>query len=59
MSDVYATAKLCTLEELDRRNGTSWATASNVPRQDSERFEISDEGKSKEISQLISRILVM
>ncbi|XWS11454.1 hypothetical protein CRYUN_Cryun38cG0084200 [Craigia yunnanensis] len=50
MSDVYATAKPCTLEELDRRNGTSWATASNIPRQDSERLEISGEGKKKRVS---------
>ncbi|XWS09559.1 hypothetical protein CRYUN_Cryun39dG0000600 [Craigia yunnanensis] len=49
MSDVYATAKPCTLEELDRRNGTSWATASNIPRQDSERLEISDEGKKQRV----------
>ncbi|KAG0459418.1 hypothetical protein HPP92_022546 [Vanilla planifolia] len=26
MVDIYATAPLCTLEDLDRRNGTSWAT---------------------------------
>ncbi|EOY11835.1 Uncharacterized protein TCM_030507 isoform 1 [Theobroma cacao] len=50
MVDVYATAKPCTLEELDRRNGTSWATASNIPRQDSERLEISDEGKKQRVS---------
>lgn len=24
--DIYATAKHCTLEDLDRRNGTNWAT---------------------------------
>ncbi|XP_022716601.1 uncharacterized protein LOC111275519 [Durio zibethinus] len=50
MVDVYATAKSCTLEELDRRNGTSWATASKIPRQDSERLEISDDGKKKRVS---------
>ncbi|XP_047314965.1 uncharacterized protein LOC124918934 [Impatiens glandulifera] len=26
MVDIYVTARHCTLEELDRRNGTSWAT---------------------------------
>ncbi|XVF03522.1 hypothetical protein REPUB_Repub05bG0001600 [Reevesia pubescens] len=50
MVDVYATAKPCTLEELDRRNGTSWATASNIPRQDSERLEISDQEKKQRVS---------
>ncbi|TYH04788.1 hypothetical protein ES288_A08G034000v1 [Gossypium darwinii] len=28
--DIYATAKSYTLEELDRRNGRSWALASNI-----------------------------
>ncbi|XP_022733094.1 uncharacterized protein LOC111287114 [Durio zibethinus] len=51
MVDVYATAKPCTLEELDRRNGTSWATASNIPpRQDSERVEKYVEGKKQRVS---------
>ncbi|XP_010552286.1 PREDICTED: uncharacterized protein LOC104822683 [Tarenaya hassleriana] len=32
MTDIYATGKECTLEELDRRNGTSWAAmGSNSP----------------------------
>lgn len=26
MVDIYATAKCCTLEDLDRRNGTNWAS---------------------------------
>ncbi|CAN4103850.1 unnamed protein product [Withania somnifera] len=26
MVDIYATAKSCTLEDLDRRNGTNWAS---------------------------------
>ncbi|MBA0752097.1 hypothetical protein Gogos_000966 [Gossypium gossypioides] len=55
MVDVYATAKPCTLEELDRRNGTSWATASNIPRQDSGKLEISDEGKKQKISSTIPK----
>ncbi|XAR72362.1 hypothetical protein NMG60_11018975 [Bertholletia excelsa] len=34
MVDIYATAKPCTLEELDRRNGTSWAMTSTFPSQE-------------------------
>ncbi|XP_052178351.1 uncharacterized protein LOC127792067 [Diospyros lotus] len=33
MVDIYATALHCTLEELDRRNGTSWAVNSSLPTQ--------------------------
>ncbi|KAH1108711.1 hypothetical protein J1N35_012479 [Gossypium stocksii] len=43
--DVYATAKSYTLEELDRRNGRSWALASNIS--DFEGLERCDEGKKK------------
>lgn len=50
MVDVYATAKPCTLEELDKRNGTNWATPSNISRQDFERLEICDEGKRQRVS---------
>ncbi|KAE8693546.1 putative Prenylated RAB acceptor 1.G2 [Hibiscus syriacus] len=52
MVDVYATAKPCTLEELDRRNGTCWATAPNILNQDSGRLEISDEGKKQRASSI-------
>lgn len=31
MTDIYATAPHCTLEDLDRRNGTNWAIDSNSP----------------------------
>uniref|UniRef100_A0A2P2KKY4 Uncharacterized protein n=1 Tax=Rhizophora mucronata TaxID=61149 RepID=A0A2P2KKY4_RHIMU len=31
MVDIYATAQPCSLEELARRNGASWATASSLP----------------------------
>lgn len=34
MVDIYKTAPHCTIEELDRRNGTSWATNSNFPAQE-------------------------
>ncbi|XP_022752959.1 uncharacterized protein LOC111301504 isoform X2 [Durio zibethinus] len=50
MVEVYATAKPCTLEELDRRNGTSWFTASNICGQDFKRLEIYDEGKNQRVS---------
>ncbi|KAK9057152.1 hypothetical protein SSX86_024519 [Deinandra increscens subsp. villosa] len=34
MVDIYKTAPHCTVEELDRRNGTSWATNSSFPAQE-------------------------
>ncbi|PWA84382.1 hypothetical protein CTI12_AA159700 [Artemisia annua] len=36
MVDIYKTAPYCTVEELDKRNGTSWATNSNFPDQELE-----------------------
>ncbi|KAJ9536118.1 hypothetical protein OSB04_un000695 [Centaurea solstitialis] len=36
MVDIYKTAPCCTVEELDRRNGTSWATNSSFPDQELE-----------------------
>ncbi|PWA51206.1 hypothetical protein CTI12_AA466760 [Artemisia annua] len=36
MVDIYKTAPHCTVEELDKRNGTSWATNSNFPDQELE-----------------------
>ncbi|XP_076949036.1 uncharacterized protein LOC143621512 isoform X2 [Bidens hawaiensis] len=36
MVDVYKTARHCTIEELDRRNGTNWATNSSFPDQEIE-----------------------
>ncbi|PKU64005.1 uncharacterized protein LOC110099037 [Dendrobium catenatum] len=30
MEDIYATAPICTLEDLDRRNGSTWATDLSV-----------------------------
>ncbi|GLT83781.1 hypothetical protein SLE2022_020520 [Rubroshorea leprosula] len=47
MVDVYATAKHCTLEELDRRNGTNWALVSSLLVQNSEKLEASNEGKKQ------------
>lgn len=34
MTDIYVTARHCTLEELDRRNGTNWALNTNFPAQE-------------------------
>lgn len=34
MLDIYKTAPHCTIEELDRRNGTNWATNSSFPDQE-------------------------
>ncbi|KAK1397830.1 hypothetical protein POM88_007693 [Heracleum sosnowskyi] len=36
MRDIYATALHCTLEDLDRRNGTNWASNSTPPDQSNE-----------------------
>ncbi|CBI39861.3 unnamed protein product, partial [Vitis vinifera] len=36
MVDICATAPRCTLEELDRRNGSNWATDLSLPTQNTE-----------------------
>lgn len=36
MVDICATAPRCTLEELDRRNGSTWATNLSLPTQNTE-----------------------
>ncbi|KAL2459081.1 uncharacterized protein Fot_55099 [Forsythia ovata] len=36
MVDIYETASYCTLEELDRRNGTNWALNLGFPAQNIE-----------------------
>lgn len=51
MVDIYTTAQKCTLEELDRRNGTSWATVSRAA-QDTEKLEISAEWKRQRVPQV-------
>lgn len=45
MVDIYKTAPRCTVEELDRRNGTSWANNSSFPDQE---FEVQEEEEEKE-----------
>ncbi|KAE8098941.1 hypothetical protein FH972_016964 [Carpinus fangiana] len=50
MVDIYTTAARCTLEELDRRNGTNWATISNLPTRDSDNSEMPDEGIKQRMS---------
>ncbi|KAI3703122.1 hypothetical protein L6452_28878 [Arctium lappa] len=47
MVDIYKTAPCCTVEELDRRNGTSWATNSNFPDQE---LEFQAEEKKEEVT---------
>ncbi|KAJ4849254.1 hypothetical protein Tsubulata_012943 [Turnera subulata] len=49
MVDIYATARHCTLEELDQRNGTSWATVSRLPahQEEPEKVETCNEGKKQ------------
>ncbi|OVA04141.1 hypothetical protein BVC80_1501g5 [Macleaya cordata] len=48
MVDIYETAPRCTLEELDRRNGTNWAAGSSLSTADS---EVCAEGKRQRLSQ--------
>ncbi|XP_030548975.1 uncharacterized protein LOC115754155 [Rhodamnia argentea] len=48
MVDIYTKAPRCTLEELDRRNGSNWAGVSCLPRD----AEPSAEGKKKTLSVL-------
>ncbi|KAL5737217.1 hypothetical protein ACOSP7_029978 [Xanthoceras sorbifolium] len=53
MEDIYVTAKRCTLEELDRRNGTNWASVSSLPPlKDNEKLEMPGEVKRQRISQV-------
>ncbi|KAF5781347.1 hypothetical protein HanXRQr2_Chr11g0482461 [Helianthus annuus] len=47
MPDIYKTAPHCTVEELDRRNGTSWATNSSFPAQESQ-FQGEEEEEDEE-----------
>ncbi|KAF5730419.1 hypothetical protein HS088_TW19G00008 [Tripterygium wilfordii] len=50
MDDIYAMAPHCTLEELDRRNGTRWAISSGLPAQETEKLERKTEGKKQRVS---------
>ncbi|GJT34200.1 hypothetical protein Tco_0924619 [Tanacetum coccineum] len=45
MVDIYETAPHCTVEELDKRNGTSWATNSCFPDQE---FQFQGEEKEED-----------
>nr|GEX49341.1 hypothetical protein [Tanacetum cinerariifolium] len=45
MVDIYKTAPHCTVEELDERNGTSWATNSCFPDQE---FQFQGEEKEED-----------
>lgn len=47
MVDIYKTAPYCTLEELDRRNGTNWATNSIFPSQEIEFYREEKEREQK------------
>lgn len=47
MVDIYKTAPHCTLEELDRRNGRSWAMNSCLPAQ--ETMECADQEEKQRI----------
>nr|XP_043619040.1 uncharacterized protein LOC122590928 [Erigeron canadensis] len=47
MVDIYKTARHCTVEELDRRNGISWATNSSFPDQECQ-FQGEEEDKEED-----------
>lgn len=47
MVDIYETALHCTLEDLDKRNGTNWASNMGLPSQD---LEVCAEEKRKTYS---------
>ncbi|KAJ4975066.1 hypothetical protein NE237_000172 [Protea cynaroides] len=49
MVDICATAPRCTLEELDRRNGSNWASNLSMP---SANVEVSAEGKKQRLSHM-------
>ncbi|KAM1552935.1 hypothetical protein PS1_005722 [Malus domestica] len=50
MVDIYTTAQHCTLEDLDRRNGSSWATSvSSFPTRD-KKSEVPVEEKRRRVS---------
>ncbi|KVI10273.1 uncharacterized protein LOC112504760 [Cynara cardunculus var. scolymus] len=51
MSDIYETAPRCTVEELDRRNGTSWATNSSFPAQE---FQFQEEKEEPRLTTTIN-----
>ncbi|PKA50494.1 hypothetical protein AXF42_Ash013708 [Apostasia shenzhenica] len=53
MKDIYANAPRCTLEDLDRRNGTCWATDVNMAVQ--KNIEVNAEAKTPTLSQVVAR----
>lgn len=48
MLEIYKTAPHCTIEELDKRNGTSWATNSSFPAQEFQFQEEEEEAEEEE-----------
>lgn len=55
MVEIYKTAPHCTIEELDRRNGTNWATNSSFPAQEFQ-FDHGDEEEEKEEARTITTV---
>lgn len=51
MSDIYASAKGCTLEDLDKRNGTKWAMISSYSNRvvSDDKPEVSNKGKKRSV----------
>ncbi|XP_010536796.1 PREDICTED: uncharacterized protein LOC104811704 [Tarenaya hassleriana] len=49
MTDIYATAKGCTLEELDKRNGTMWTMISRYSNWVADKPEVSKKGKKRKV----------
>lgn len=50
MVDIYATSSHCTLEDLDRRNGSKWATISSFSTQNNGKREMPAEEKKQRVS---------
>ncbi|KAJ0561348.1 hypothetical protein HanHA300_Chr06g0221921 [Helianthus annuus] len=54
MLDIYKTASHCTVEELDRRNGTSWATNSSFPAQECQFQEEEEEPRLTKVNPVVA-----
>ncbi|MFS7946484.1 hypothetical protein Hanom_Chr06g00536821 [Helianthus anomalus] len=54
MLNIYKTASHCTVEELDRRNGTSWATNSSFPAQECQFQEEEEEPRLTKVNPVVT-----
>nr|GEV96792.1 hypothetical protein [Tanacetum cinerariifolium] len=56
MVDIYKTAPHCTVEELDARNGTSWANTSSFPDQEFEYQEEEEENENEREAAVVPEV---